>query len=126
LWKAPIADQGTRLEWFSGMLCISSLLAAMSGLSWLVDARAAWLVGPSGVEVYRGGTLRRTIRWEEFNSLRVKLIAAHATLKKRPYVEHLYWLARTDSTWLEEFAREHLAQVASADPGSAPDRGNGD
>jgi hypothetical protein len=90
------------------MAAYGVLLAAGFAISWLRHRRVAWHVGPDGIAVYHGDTLRRAFGWAEVVSLKVHRAVVIARLASRPFKERLQWPDREGAVWLREYARERL------------------
>jgi hypothetical protein len=90
------------------MAAMGALLATGFWISWLRHRRVAWWVGPQGVVVYHGDTLRRSFAWAEVVSLEVHRAAVIVRLASRPFKERLQWPEKEGAAWLRGYARERL------------------
>lgn len=112
LWRPDHAIlKQTPAEWLAWMAEASLFFATLFALSWLQVRRVAWLVGPEGIAVYRGTTLKRSFAWSEVQSLRLlRFGGVSARLATRPFVERLSFLAVAERVWLREFVKGPLGE----------------
>jgi hypothetical protein len=109
-WQTHGILDKTLVEWFGDVALMSLVFVGLFAFSWFSGCRVAWQVGPEGVVVYRGGTMRRSFAWSEVVSMRVLPFGVIAQLSTRPFVERLHWLAVADAAWLRDFVRGQMGE----------------